>query len=79
MTPRNFGAGGARLGWSVHRVYGWKVPAVDPEDVAIYAEPLLATHIARTLELELLEREVDWLPPLPERWRNRAALLSMLE
>jgi hypothetical protein len=69
----------ARLGWNVHRVHGWKVPTVDPADVAVYAEPLLATHIARTLNLELLEPAVDWLPSIPERWRNRSVLLSTMK
>jgi hypothetical protein len=60
-------------------VHGWKVPALDPADVAIYAELLLATHIAQTLKLELLEPEVDWLPSVPERWRNRTVLLSTMK
>jgi len=85
LTPRStddaqeLWRGWARLRWSVHRVHGWKVPAVDPTDVAIYAEPFLATYIARTLKLKLLEPEVDWLPSLPERWRNRTVLLSTME
>jgi hypothetical protein len=60
-------------------VHGWKVPAVDPANVAVYAEPLLATHIARTLNLELLEPEVDWLPLVPKLWRNRTVLLTTME
>jgi|ERR1051326_1389964 hypothetical protein len=84
LTPRStddaqeLWRGCARLNWKVERVHGWKVPTVDRGDVAIYAEPLLATHIARTLKLELLEPEVDWLPSLPERWRNRKVSLSTM-
>jgi hypothetical protein len=65
--------------WNVHRVNGWRVPTVDPADDAVYAEPLLATHIARTLKLELLEPEVDWLPSVPERWRNRTVSLTTMQ
>ncbi len=68
-----------RLNWHVQRVHGWNVPIVDPADVALYAEPLLAMHIARTLKLELLEPEVDWLPSVPERWRNRKVLLTTMK
>lgn len=85
LTPRStddaqeLWRGCARLGWNVHRVHGWKVPAVDPADVAVYAEPLLATHIARTLNLELLEPAIDWLSSLPEHWRKRSVFLNTME
>ena len=85
LTPRStddaqeLWRGCARLKWKVHRVHGWKVPAVDPADAAVYAEPLLATHIAQTLKLELLEPTVDWLPSVPERWRNRTVVLSTMK
>jgi hypothetical protein len=85
LTPRptddaqELWRGCARLGWNAHRVHGWKVPVVDSADVAVYAEPLLATHIARTLNLELLEPTVDWLPSIPERWRKRSVLLSTMK
>ena len=67
------------LGWDVHRVHGWKVPAVDRAEVAVYAEPLLATHIAQTLGLELLEPAIDWLPSVPESWRKRSVQLATME
>jgi hypothetical protein len=85
LTPRStddaqeLWRGCAQLKWNVHRVHGWKVPAVDPADVAVYAESLLATHITQRLKLELLEPEVDWLPSLPERWRNRTVLLTTMK
>ena len=85
LTPRatddsqELWRGCVRLNWNVHRVHGWKVPAVDSEDVAVYAEPLLATHIARTLKLELLEPTVDWLPSIPENWRKRSVVLTTMK
>src|ERR1041384_5097825 len=69
----------ARLGWSVYRVHGWKVPSVDPAAGAIYAEPLLATQIARTLELQLRGSAVDWLPSIPEQWRKRSVVLTTMK
>jgi hypothetical protein len=66
------------LGWHVHRVQGWKVPEVDGADIAVYAEPLLATHIAQTLRLELLDTTSEWLPSVPERWRKRSVQLSTI-
>jgi hypothetical protein len=85
LTPRQtedaqeLWRGSARLGWHVHRVHGWKVPQVDVADVAVYAEPLLSTHIAQTLGLELLGPTNDWLPSIPERWRNRSVLLATMK
>jgi hypothetical protein len=85
LTPRStddaqeLWRGCARLNWNVHRVHGWKVPAVDPGDVAVYAEPLLATHIARTLNLELLEPAIEWLPSIPENWRKRSVFLATMK
>lgn len=71
--------GAAQLGWSVHRVHGWKIPQVDVADVAVYAEPLLATHIAQRLGLELLSPWIDWLPTIPECWRKRSARLATMK
>jgi len=85
LTPRQtedaqeLWRGGTALGWNVLRVHGWKAPVVNPADVVIYAEPLLATHIARTLGLELLEPTVDWLPSISERWRKRSVSLATLK
>lgn len=68
-----------RLGWSVHRLQGWKVPVVDSGQVAIYAEPLLATRVAQTLGINLLEPANDFLPSLPESWRKRSVLLTTMK
>jgi ATP-grasp domain, R2K clade family 2 len=66
------------LGWPVHRVHGWKVPEVNAIDIAIYAEPLLATHIAQTLGLELVGPADDWLARIPECWRKRSVLFTTM-
>jgi hypothetical protein len=85
LTPRQtedaqeLWRGSVRLGWSVQRVHGWKVPEVDVSDVAVYAEPLLASHIAQTLGLELLGPTIDWLPSIPEGWRKRSVLLATMK
>src|SRR6266700_2506091 len=85
LTPRQtddaqeLWRGATHLGWSVHRVHGWKVPEVDISDVAIYAEPLLATRIAQTLGLELLSPTDDWLPSIPDCWRKRSVLLATMK
>lgn len=85
LTPRQtedaqaIWRGGVTLGWRVHRVDGWKIPDVDAVDVAIYAEPLLATHIAQSLGLELLGPEKDWLTLIPERWRKRSVQLGTMK
>jgi len=67
------------LGWHVHRVHGWKVPVVDAAESAIYAEPLLATHIAQALGLDLLGPADDWLSVIPERWRKRSVLFTTMK
>ena len=83
LTPRatddsqELWRGCVRLNWNVHRVHGWNVPAVELR--MVYAEPLLATHIARTLKLELLEPTVDWLPSIPENWRKRSVVLTTMK
>ena len=85
LTPRqtedaqSLWRGSVSLGWHVHRVHGWKVPEMDATDAAVYAEPLLATHIARTLGMELLGPADDWLSSIPECWRKRTVLFSTMK
>src|SRR4051812_3184602 len=68
-----------QLGWTPQRVHGWKVPEINSEDAAIYAEPLLAKHISSALKLQLLEPPITWLPSLPEEWRKRSITLTTLK
>lgn len=85
LTPRQtedaqeLWRGCVSLGWNVYRVHSWKVPAVNVADVAVYAEPLLATHIAQTLGIELLSPALDWLPSLPDCWRKRSVTLTTMK
>ena len=64
--------------WEVVRVHGWEVPSLPPSDVAVYGEPLFAQHVAQMLGLRLVELTLDWLPPLPARWRSRDVRLTTL-
>jgi hypothetical protein len=64
--------------WKVERVHNWRVPVVDPKEVAVYGEPLFAHHVAQTLGLKLLEPAVDWLPNLDWKWRGRDVQLMTL-
>lgn len=66
------------LKWEVARVHGWQVPAISPEDVAVYGEPLFAHHVAQTLGLKLQEPSLDWLPKLAPIWRGREVRLTTL-
>ena len=85
LTPRQtedaqiLWRGTVSLGWHVHRVHGWKVPEVKAPDAAVYAEPLLATHIAQTLGLELLGPADDWLASIPEGWRKRSVWFTTMK
>ncbi len=64
--------------WHVERVHNWHVPEVNPNEVAVYGEPLFAHHVAQTLGLDLMEPTVDWLPRLSARWRGRDVRLMNL-
>jgi hypothetical protein len=85
LTPRQtedaqaLWRGTVSLGWHVHRVYGWKVPEVNAREAAVYGEPLLATHIAQTLGLELLGPPNDWLSSIPECWRKRSVFFTTMK
>ena len=50
-----------------------------PAEAVVYAEPLLATHIASALGLQLIEPSLDWLPLMPERWRKRRVDLATMK
>jgi len=63
------------LNWQVVRVHGWRVPEIETKDVAVYGEPLFASHVAQTLHLQLQEPPIDWLPKLEPQWRGREVRL----
>lgn len=55
------------------------MPAVDAGEIAIYAEPLLATRVAQNFGIKLLEPPYDFLFSLPESWRKRSILLTTMK
>lgn len=67
------------LGWRTERMHHWKIPAIDPAEAVIYAEPLLAQRAAETLGLKLLEPAEDWLVRLPGHFRGRDVELMRLD
>ena len=66
------------LQWEVVRVHGWRVPAIEISDLAVYGEPLFAHHVAQTLGLNLQEPPLDWVPKLSGNWRGRDVRLTTL-
>jgi|SRR5579884_307139 len=70
----------ARLGWGVERLSGWRIPDElrrVPEPVP-YLEGLFGPTLAEQLGLRLSEPPVDWLPRLPEAYRQRRVALATL-
>lgn len=67
-----------QLGWKVHRVHNWEIPAVAGEEIVIYGEPLLCRHLSQQLKLAVEEPALDWLPKLPHAFRKREVRLTTL-
>jgi hypothetical protein len=66
-------------GWEAQRLDSWRVPAdLDREDVTLYGEPLFADVVAPSLGVALLQAPFDWLPGLPERYRQREVMFDDL-
>lgn len=69
-------------GWSTARVKHGEAEAllgaIEPEEVVIYGETLLADAVAGALDLVLLEPPAAWLPELPEGLRLRDVRLCPL-
>jgi ATP-grasp domain, R2K clade family 2 len=68
------------LGWHVERLLNWRLPdelklVTEP---VLYVEALMSESIASQLGLRLLEGASDWLPSLPEQYRQRWVYLSTL-
>lgn len=70
------------LGWTTARVRHAEahalVGAIDPAEVVIYGETLLADAVAGALDLALFEPTPDWLPGLPAGLRLREVELMTL-
>lgn len=69
------------LGWDVERITRWDVPAhlLKVEEPVFYLEALMAPLLAEQFQRRLLEPPIDWLPKLPEPYRQRSIRLSTLE
>src|SRR5262252_8188466 len=71
----------SKAGWSVRRLESWRIP----EDLrgvrepVLYLEALFGPTLAEELGLRLIEPPSDWLPRLPERYRNRRIELMKLK
>lgn len=64
-------------GWDSLRLSGWRFERAECErvrerELAVYGEPLFVAAVAEQLGRVLLEPTFDWLPNLPERYRQRA-------
>jgi hypothetical protein len=69
-----------QLGWNVERLRSWQVPdelRQVPEPV-LYLEALFGRTLAAQFGLRLLEPAIDWLPRIPEEFRQRQVSLSTL-
>lgn len=69
------------LGWDVERLTRWDVPAhiLEVKEPVFYLEALMAPLLAEQFQRRLLEPPIDWLPNLPEQYRQRSIRLSTLE
>ncbi|MCG8350548.1 MAG: ATP-grasp domain-containing protein [Chloroflexales bacterium] len=67
-------------GWSTHRLTSWRAPAeLAAGNPVLYGEPLFADVVAGSLGIALLQPPPDWLPALPERYRQRSVTLTTLD
>lgn len=68
------------LGWAVERLKGWRVPEElkTVSEPVLYLEALFGPTLAGQFGLRLLEPAIDWLPRLPEEYRQRSVGLSTL-
>lgn len=69
------------LDWDVERITRWEVPAhiLEVTEPVFYLEALMAPLLAEQFQRRLLEPSIDWLPNLPEQYRQRSIRLSTLE
>lgn len=60
------------LGWDVMRLSSWQCPDdFDPDEPALYAEPLFSAAVAEQLGLTVLEPPEDFLTRLPGEYAGR--------
>lgn len=64
-------------GWSVERARGIRFPEING-DVVIYIEGLFAATIAKSLGMQLLTPDEDWLVGLADDFRRREIQLTTL-
>lgn len=67
-----------QVGWNVERLTSWRVPEhllTVPEPV-LYLETLFGPTLAARFGLRMLEPPDDWLPRLPDDYRQRTATLT---
>jgi ATP-grasp domain, R2K clade family 2 len=69
-----------QLGWDVERLRSWQVPEElrSIAEPVLYLEGLFGQTLAAQFGLQLLEPPLDWLPNLPEEFRQRHVSLSTL-
>lgn len=65
-------------GWTVERAQGIRLPFLEDPEIVLYVEALFAPSIAKQLDLQLLDPEPDWLVRLPDEFRKRDVLLTVL-
>jgi hypothetical protein len=69
-----------QLDWHVERLRSWQVPDElrSIADPVLYLEGLFGQPLAAQFGLRLLEPPLDWLPNLPEEFRQRRVSLTTL-
>ncbi|NOK81950.1 MAG: DUF4343 domain-containing protein [Chloroflexi bacterium AL-W] len=69
-----------QLGWHVERLHSWHIPEhlQTINEPVIYVEALMAPIIAEFFGQSLIEPPKDWLPDLPEAYRQRTVQLTTL-
>ncbi|MEM8531099.1 MAG: ATP-grasp domain-containing protein [Chloroflexota bacterium] len=69
-----------QLGWRVERLHSWHIPEhlQTINEPVIYIEALMASIVAEFFGQSLIEPPEDWLPSLPEAYRQRTVQLTTL-
>lgn len=69
-----------QLGWNVERLTNWRVSdrCLSLREPVLYLEALMARSIAEKFGITLPEVPLNWLPQLPEEYRQRWVYLTTL-